>query len=54
VPCPHLDAISPDDLRIDKLIKIFKNGNIAEVMVATDVDSNGEITAVYLVKIVKT
>jgi recombination protein RecR len=48
-----LDAIGPDDLRIDKLIKLLKNGSIVEVIVATDMDSKGEITAVYLAKIIK-
>jgi len=48
-----LDAIGPDDLRIDKLIKILKNGRIVEVIVATDMDSKGEITAIYLAKIIK-
>jgi recombination protein RecR len=48
-----LDAIGPDDLRIDKLIKILKNGRVVEVIVATDMDSKGEITAIYLAKIIK-
>jgi recombination protein RecR len=48
-----LDAVGPDDLRIDKLIKILKSGSIIEVIVATDMDSKGELTAIYLAKIIK-
>jgi len=49
-----LDAIGPQDIRIDKLIKRLKSGSIKEVIVATDTDSKGEITAVYLAGIIKT
>jgi recombination protein RecR len=48
-----LDAVGPDDIRIDKLIKRLKSGNINEVIIATDADSNGEITAVYIAEIIK-
>ncbi|MDR2666318.1 MAG: recombination mediator RecR [Endomicrobium sp.] len=48
-----LDAIGPGDIRIDKLMKRLKNGNIGEVLIATDTDSKGEITAVYLAEIIK-
>jgi recombination protein RecR len=48
-----LDAVGPDDIRIDKLIKWIKSDNISEVIVATDTDSKGEITAVYLADLIK-
>jgi recombination protein RecR len=48
-----LDAIGPDDIRIDKLIKRLKSDSISEVIIATDADSKGEITAVYLADIIK-
>jgi recombination protein RecR len=48
-----LDAVGPDDIRIDKLIKRLKSDSISEVIIATDTDSKGEITAVYLAGIIK-
>jgi recombination protein RecR len=48
-----LDAVGPDDIRIDKLIKRLKSDSISEVIIATDTDSKGEITAVYLADIIK-
>ncbi|MDR3256111.1 MAG: recombination mediator RecR [Endomicrobium sp.] len=48
-----LDAVGPDDIRIDKLIKRLKSDSITEVIIATDTDSKGEITAVYLAEIIK-
>ncbi|GHT35913.1 recombination protein RecR [Endomicrobiia bacterium] len=48
-----LDAVGPCDIRVDKLIKRLKSGNISEVIIATDADSKGEITAIYLAEIIK-
>ncbi|GHT43925.1 hypothetical protein AGMMS49921_12930 [Endomicrobiia bacterium] len=48
-----LDAVGPCDIRPDKLIKRLKSGNISEVIIATDADSKGEITAIYLAEIIK-
>jgi recombination protein RecR len=48
-----LDAIGPDDIRVDKLIKRLKSDNINEVIIATDTDSKGEMTAVYLAELIK-
>ncbi|MDR0724307.1 MAG: recombination mediator RecR [Endomicrobium sp.] len=48
-----LEAIGPDDIKIDKLIKRLKNDTIGEVIIATDTDSKGEITAVYLAELIK-
>jgi recombination protein RecR len=48
-----LDAVGPDDIRIDKLIRRIKIGNINEIIIATDTDSKGEMTAVYLAEIIK-
>jgi recombination protein RecR len=48
-----LDAIGPDDIKIDKLIKRIKSDNILEVIIATDTDSKGEMTAVYLADLIK-
>ncbi|MDR3275069.1 MAG: recombination mediator RecR [Endomicrobium sp.] len=49
-----LDAVGPDDIRINELIKRLKNANISEVIIATDTDSKGEMTAVYVAEIIKT
>jgi len=49
-----LDAVGPEDIRVDKLIKRLKSDSINEVIIATDADSKGEMTAVYLAGIIKT
>ena len=48
-----LDAIGPDDIRIDKLLKRLKNDKITETILATDTDSKGETTALYLAQLIK-
>jgi len=48
-----LDAIGPKDIRIDKLLERLKTGEVKEVILATDMDSKGETTAVYLAQIIK-
>ncbi|MDR0978096.1 MAG: recombination mediator RecR [Endomicrobium sp.] len=48
-----LDAVGPGDIRVEKLIKRLKNDTISEVIIATDTDSKGEITAVYLAELIK-
>ena len=47
------DGRGPDDLKIHKLISRIKDEHIAEVVVATDPDSEGEMTALYLGKELK-
>ena len=48
-----LDAVGPDDIRVDKLLKRLKSSKITEVILATDTDSKGETTALYLAEIIK-
>ncbi|MDR1511171.1 MAG: recombination mediator RecR [Endomicrobium sp.] len=48
-----LDAIGPDDIRIDKLMERLKNSSINEVIIATDTDSKGEMTAVCIAEVIK-
>jgi recombination protein RecR len=48
-----LDAMGPDDIKIDKLIKRLKSDSINEVIIATDADFKGEMTAVYLAGTIK-
>ena len=38
----------PDDLKIDKLIERIKRNHIKEVIVATDPDTEGEMTAIHI------
>ena len=42
------DGRGPEDLRIHTLIKRVTAGNIKEVVVATDPDTEGEMTALYI------
>lgn len=44
----------PDDLNIAKLISRIKDESIGEIVIATDPDSEGEMTALYLAKELKT
>ncbi|MBR3654330.1 MAG: recombination protein RecR [Elusimicrobia bacterium] len=48
-----LDAIGPKDIRINQLITRLKQDDIKEVILATDMDSKGETTAVYLAQLIK-
>jgi len=48
-----LKGINPDDLSIDALLKRVKNQNIREVILATDPDPEGEATAIYIFKLLK-
>jgi len=43
----------PDDLNIAKLISRIKDEGIAEVVIATDPDAEGEMTALYLARELK-
>lgn len=46
-----LDGRGPSDLKIDGLIQRIKEGNIREAIIATDADTEGETTALYLTKL---
>lgn len=48
-----LEGKGPADLKIDSLINRIKQENIQEIIIATDTDSEGEITAIYLTKLIK-
>lgn len=48
-----LEGKNPSDLRIEGLISRIKQNNIKEVIIATDADTSGEITALYLTKLIK-
>lgn len=48
-----LEGKGPNDLKIDTLIARIKQENIKEIIIATDSDTEGEATALYLTKILK-
>jgi recombination protein RecR len=48
-----LDGVGPDALRIRELLDRIQQGNIREVIVATNPTMDGEATALYLSKVIK-
>jgi len=48
-----LEGRGPSDLKIDGLMNRIKENNIKEVIIATDCDTEGETTALYLAKLIK-
>ncbi|MCD4783997.1 MAG: recombination mediator RecR [Candidatus Eremiobacteraeota bacterium] len=48
-----LDGIGPDQLTIKKLLERINQDTIKEIIVATDSDTSGEVTALYIGKILK-
>ena len=48
-----LDGIGPELLKIDELMRRLSDGIVQEVVVATDADKEGETTAAYLSKLVR-
>jgi len=48
-----LRGIGPDGLRLDKLIRRVKEGQFREIIIATNPTAEGEATALYLAKILK-
>ncbi len=48
-----LDNIGPDELHIGELLPRLKNGEIEEVILATNPSVEGEATATYLVRLIK-
>lgn len=48
-----LDGIGPDNLRLGELINRINQGNIKEVIIATNTNVHGESTALLLTKMLK-
>ena len=48
-----LEGKGPSDLKIDGLISRIKQDRVKEVIIATDADTEGETTALYLTKLLK-
>ena len=49
-----LEGIGPELLKIDELLRRLSEGAIQEVVIATDADRDGETTAAYLAKCLRT
>jgi len=43
-----LDGVEPSDLRVDELLRRTENGDVEEVVLATNPNMTGEATAAYL------
>jgi len=48
-----LDGIGPSDIRIKELLDKAKAGGVREIIIATNSDTDGEATALYLVGVLK-
>ncbi|HEB31123.1 MAG TPA: recombination protein RecR [Spirochaetes bacterium] len=48
-----LDGVGPDDLRIKELIKRIENNEVDEIILATDPNIEGDVTALYISKLIK-
>ncbi|HZC69844.1 MAG TPA: recombination mediator RecR [Jatrophihabitans sp.] len=48
-----IDGIGPDDLRIRELLGRLRDGEITELILATDPNLEGEATATYLARMLK-
>jgi recombination protein RecR len=48
-----LEGRGPSDLKIDGLIQRIKQGSIKEIIIATDADTEGETTSLYITKLLK-
>jgi len=48
-----LDGVGPADLKIKELVTRVKNEKIKEIIIATDSNTEGDATALYLVRLLK-
>ena len=48
-----LDGVGPDDLRIKELIKRIESSDVDEIILATDPNIEGDVTALYISKLIK-
>ena len=48
-----LDGVGPDQIRIRELLARIRSGGVAEIILATNPDVEGEATAMYLSKLLK-
>src|SRR5690606_12661083 len=48
-----MDGVGPDDLRIKELLERLQDGQVREVILATNPNVEGEATALYLARLIK-
>jgi recombination protein RecR len=48
-----IEGVGPDDLRIKELMQRLADGEVTELIIATDPNLEGEATATYLARLVK-
>lgn len=48
-----MDGVGPDDIRIRELLSRIKDGQVKEVIIATNPNIEGEATAMYISKLLK-
>ena len=48
-----MDGVGPDDIRIRELMERLSDGNVQEVVLATNPDVEGEATASYIARLIK-
>ena len=48
-----LDGVRPEDLRINALLTRIREGGIQEIIMATNPDTEGETTALYISRLLK-
>ncbi|MCX5713447.1 MAG: recombination mediator RecR [Candidatus Omnitrophica bacterium] len=48
-----LEGRGPEELKINSLLERIKNEHISEAIIATDADTEGEATSLYLMKVLK-
>ncbi len=48
-----MNGITPNDIRIKELVERVQDGNVQEIIMATNPDVEGEATALYIAKLLK-
>jgi recombination protein RecR len=48
-----INGVGPDELRISNLLERLREGNVREIIIATNPNVEGEATAIYLAKLLK-
>ncbi len=48
-----IDNIGPEDLRINTLLSRLHDGHVSEVIIATNPTTEGDVTAIYIAKLIK-